>query len=140
MDTTKTKPPRYTLLIFRMITRLPILAQAMLAERGDSRIRCTGTVFCHIFHGYRPTRKEFIKKFEIEEIKEFLKIFQDNEFVQDLDTAKADRRMRKLANFLKKQTTHVHINNLLDLTIGFPSGTLPKLSTDTRYGNFLKFI
>lgn len=111
-------------------------------------VKVISICYCGNGKGYRdgvdesalPYYKNFIRQFEIEEIREFLRLFQDHEFVQDLRTAKGDERMRKLANCLKTKTTHVHINKLLDLIISFPAGTLPKISTDSRFVTDMKFI
>jgi hypothetical protein len=77
--------------------------------------------FCGNGKGYRqgvdesalPYYKKFIEMFEVKDIKEYLKLFEDKEFVYDLDTIKADRRMRKLAEYLKSKTKNVHLAKVL---------------------------
>ncbi len=87
-----------------------------------------------------PYYKSFIESFTIDEIKEFLKLFSDNEFVYDLDTSKADERMRELAKCLKEKTTNVHINKALDVIISFPKQVLPKIATDSSYKAAMKYV
>ena len=83
---------------------------------------------------------KYIKLFETSDIKIFLKLFSDNEFVGDLDKKKADKRMRKLAKHLDKKSTNVHIKKLLDLIINFPKKKLPKITMDKQYKESIKFI
>jgi len=87
-----------------------------------------------------PYYKKFIESFTVEEIKEFLRLFSDNEFVYDLDTPKSDGRMRQLAQDLKTKTNNVHINKALELIINFPKHILPKLTNDSSYKTALRFI
>ncbi len=104
--------------------------------------------FCGNGKGYKegvdenalPYYKNFIDSFKIEEVKEFLKLFEDPEFVCDLDVSKPDKRMRSLSKRLKTKTTDVHTNKVLDLIISFPEKTLPKMSTDKRYKEAMKFV
>jgi hypothetical protein len=87
-----------------------------------------------------PYYQSFIESFTVDEIKEFLKLFSDNEFVYDLDTTKADRRMRELTRELKSKTTNVHINRALEVIINFPTQLLPKLSNDSSYKTTLEYV
>jgi len=87
-----------------------------------------------------PYYKSFVESFTVDEIKEFLKLFNDNEFVQDLDTPKADERMRELAKDLKTVTTNVHINKALEVIINFPKQVLPKLANDSSYKAALRYV
>ena len=87
-----------------------------------------------------PYYKKFIENFTVDEIKEFLNLFSDNEFVSDLNIDKADKRMRNLAVKIKTKTTNVHINKCLDVVIGFPNHILPKLATDSSYKADLKYV
>jgi hypothetical protein len=87
-----------------------------------------------------PYYKSFIESFTVDEIKEFLKLFSDNEFVYDLNTSKADERMRELAKCLKGKTTNVHINKALDVLISFPKQVLPKITADSSYNAAIKYI
>lgn len=87
-----------------------------------------------------PYYKSFIESFTVDEIKEFLNLFSDNEFVYDLDTTKADGRMRELATELKAKTTNVHINKALDVIIHFPKQLLPKLANDSSYKAAFKYV
>ncbi|MEH2461126.1 hypothetical protein [Nostoc sp.] len=87
-----------------------------------------------------PYYEKFIEGFKIEEIKEYIKLFSDNEFVFDLDTPKADPRMRELANSLRDKTTDVHINKALYIISSFPKSKLPKISLDSSYQEAIKYI
>lgn len=84
--------------------------------------------------------KEFIEAFSLEDIKEFLHAFKDHEFVSDLHRGLPDTRMRGLAKYFKSKTKDTHVNNLLDLIIGFPSGRLPSLSQNGNYKEFIKYV
>ncbi len=84
---------------------------------------------------------EFIKKFTVKEVIEFLYLLQDDdEFVYDFDMNKADRRVRKLSEYFKTKTSDVHINKVLDLLISFPDRTINKISSDKRYKDTIKFV
>lgn len=87
-----------------------------------------------------PYYEIFIESFNMDEIKEFLKLFSENEFVSDLGTAKADGRMRHLAKELKTKTTNVHINKALDIIINFPNQLLHKLANDSSYKTALRYV
>ena len=77
--------------------------------------------------------KDFIKKFEQKEIKEFILLFQDDEFTIDFNKPKANERARKLAKALKDKTTNIFIHKALDLIYGFPSKILYKINKSTDY-------
>ncbi|GGF40803.1 hypothetical protein [Echinicola rosea] len=83
---------------------------------------------------------KFIESFTVTEIKEFLRLFKDPEFVTDFNYTKPDIRLRKLATFFKSKTKDVHITKVLDLIINFPKGSLQRLANDSRYKNEMKFI
>ena len=83
---------------------------------------------------------QFLQLFGIDEIKYFLDLLSDPEFVTDLDKTIPDRRIRALADSFKKQTTDIHINNVLDLIISFPQKTIYKISSDTRFKEKIKNI
>jgi hypothetical protein len=87
-----------------------------------------------------PYYVEFIESFTISEIKDFLLMFGDPEFVNDLSRNLPDQRMRKLVKFLKSKTQNIHYNNLLDLIINFPKKKLERLSLNSDYKEFIKFI
>jgi len=84
--------------------------------------------------------KEFIDNFTLDEIKEYVRLFKDNEFVVDLHTSKADDRMRKLAGDLKIKTTNVHVLKALDIIINFPRLSLSKVTNDSSYKTALKLL
>jgi len=87
-----------------------------------------------------PYYISFIESFTIDEIKEFLNLFSDNEFVYDLDEIKADGRMRELAKLLKMKTSNVHINKALDIIINFPKTRLSRLANDPSYKTTLTYV
>lgn len=111
-------------------------------------VKIISICYCGNGKGYRsgvdenalPYYKKFIDTFGIEEIKEFLKLFEDNEFVIDLHTRKADLRMRELAKLLKSKTADVHIIRALDLIINFPPKTLNRLYLDRRFKDLIKYV
>lgn len=87
-----------------------------------------------------PYYEKFIKSFSIDEIKDFLILFKDSEFVHDLITTKADQRMRDLAEDIKAKTTNVHVNKALDIIINFPKLSLTKVANSSVYETALKYI
>ncbi|MHC5855188.1 hypothetical protein [Nostoc sp.] len=87
-----------------------------------------------------PYYESFIALFKIEEIKEYIKLFNDSEFLYDLDTPKADKRMRQLANSLRDKTTNVHINKGLYIISTFPKLVLHKIHLDSTYQEAIKYI
>ena len=107
-------------------------------------------VICYVGNGsgYRegvdeqalPFYQRFIDNFEIKEIIEFLKLFEDVEFVRDFYITIPDRRLRSLIPKFKTKTSNAHINALLDFISGFPPGKLDKISQDTRYKDMIKHI
>lgn len=84
--------------------------------------------------------KKWIEAFAINEIKDFLGLFIDPEFVIDFNYSKPDRRLRNLATYFKSKTKDVHITAILDLIINFPSGSLQNIGSDKRYKEAVKFI
>jgi len=84
--------------------------------------------------------QKFIESFTITEVKDFLELFTDPEFVTDFNYVKPDRRLRTLTNFFKSKTKDPHINRVLDLILGFPYRSLEDLASDKRYKEAMKFI
>ncbi len=87
-----------------------------------------------------PFYNKFIQGFTIDEVKDFIFLFPDSEFTWDFNRSMADPRVRQLAEFLKSKTKDVQITKVLDLIIGFPSGSLPSLARSSRYTEAIKFI
>jgi len=87
-----------------------------------------------------PYYVDFIKLFGVEEIKEFIDLLFDPEFVSNFDTTKGDKRVRDLASQFKGVTDNTHINRVLDLIIQFPNKAIPKISGDIRFKEAIKFI
>lgn len=83
---------------------------------------------------------KFIEAFTLTEVKDFLQLFTDPEFVTDFNYTKPDRRLRALTKYFKSKTKDVHINKVLDLIISFPSRSLQNLISDTRYKDAMKFV
>jgi hypothetical protein len=84
--------------------------------------------------------EKFIESFTIEEVKEFLNLFNDNEFVSDLDTLMADKRMKELANSFREKTTNVHINKALYIVSNFPKQILHKIQNNSEYKEAMKYV
>lgn len=82
----------------------------------------------------------FIDNFEVKEIKEFLRLFTDPEFVGDFDRGIPNRRLRSLIPKFKTKTTDSHINAVLDFIAQFPSSRLDKVASDHRYIELMKHI
>ena len=78
--------------------------------------------------------------FGVNEVKEFVFLFNDAEFISDFWLSKPDKRLRQLANFFKSKTKDVQINKVLDLIINFPHRALHNLASDGRYKEAVKFV
>lgn len=83
---------------------------------------------------------KFIEAFTLTEIKDFLQLFSDPEFVTDFNYSKPDKRLRTLASHFKSKTKDPHINKVLDLIIGFPIRSLQALVSDARFKDSMKFV
>ncbi len=83
---------------------------------------------------------KFVEAFSLPEIRDFLHLFSDPEFVTDFNYTKPDSRLRGLAKFFKSKTKDVHINRVLDLIEVFPKGSLQNLASGNRYKDAMKFI
>jgi hypothetical protein len=87
-----------------------------------------------------PFYNQFLERFGVNEVVDFLNLFSDSEFVYDFDLVKTDARVKELAKYFKSKTTDVHINRALDVIISFPVKFLHKLPTDTRYKDAMKHV
>lgn len=83
---------------------------------------------------------QFIENFTIAEIKDFVHLLNDPEFVTDLNYSKPEARLRSLAQFFKTKTKDVYVNRILDLIIGFPSRSTQNLASDNKYKEAIKFV
>lgn len=83
---------------------------------------------------------KFLKLFGVDEIKDFLDLLNDPEFVTDLDKTTPDNRFRALARSFKSLTGDIHINDALDFIISFPQNTIQKISSDSRFKEKMKNI
>ncbi len=84
--------------------------------------------------------EKFIDMFTIEEIKVFLQLFNDNEFVLHLDMPKAEQRMRELAKQLRSKTTDVLVKKALYIISAFAGKSLHKIASDSSYKEAIKHI
>jgi len=83
---------------------------------------------------------EFINLFGVEEVKDFLKLLADPEFVIDFDKPTPDQRIRYLAEHFKSLTSNIHVNRALDLIITFPRKSIGKITSDSRYKEIVRNI
>jgi len=83
---------------------------------------------------------KFLKLFGINELKDFLDLLGDSEFVTDFNKATPDLRLRELVRYFKTLTTDIHLNNVFNLIINFPSKSIHKISTDSRFKDIIKNI
>lgn len=83
---------------------------------------------------------KFIQAFTINEIKDFLSLFNDPEFVTDFNYYVPERRLKGLATFFKSKTKDAYITKVLDLIIASPRGTLQNLGSESRYKDAMKFV
>lgn len=83
---------------------------------------------------------KFIESFTVIEVKEFVHLFDDPEFVTDFNYAKADTRLRTLAKFFKSKTKDTHVNRILDAIINAPAKSLQNLATRKEYKDSIKFV
>jgi len=90
--------------------------------------------------GALPYYSEFIDNFSYKDVKEFILLFQDDEFTRDFDTIKADNRVRDLSIKLKSKTTDIFVNKALDLIAAFGKGKMHKIHTSIDYKNIIKDI
>ncbi len=70
----------------------------------------------------------------------FLRLFNDPDFTVDFEMAKADRRVRVLAERLKTKTKNPLIIRALNLVIAQPEGTLRKLNAVTKFKEALQSL
>lgn len=87
-----------------------------------------------------PIYREFISRFGIEEIKEFIILFGDSEFTVDLYKTKPDRRIRLLCDIFLNKVENIHIKNMLAYIKNYPATQLGKMSLMSEYKNLLKNI
>lgn len=78
-----------------------------------------------------PIYNELINRFGDEEITIFCKLFEDHEFIGDLNKTTASARAQSLAYFLKGKTHNVLIQNTLSEICN--ANNLPKLSLVTTF-------
>ena len=82
----------------------------------------------------------FIENFTVNEIKDFVHLFVDSEFVTDLNYSKPDERLRGLVKFFKTKTKDVYLNRILDLIEGFPKGSMQNIASESHYKEAIKFV
>lgn len=84
--------------------------------------------------------KKYINNFDDQDIYDFLDLFTDPEFVNDLNMPKAEKRMKNLATFLKGKTKDLHRNKLLDIIANMPTSTLYNVSSVKQFKDNFKFM
>ncbi len=83
---------------------------------------------------------QFIEGFTVSEIKEFLSLFKDAEFVTDFDYPQPDGRLRNITKFFKSKTKDIYINRVLDLILEYPARKLQSLADDKRYKEAMQYV
>jgi len=81
---------------------------------------------------------EFIKRFHDDEIKIFISLFKDHEFVGDLDKTKAIVRAKALSTFLKEKTENVFLKKALNVIES--ASKIEKVADTTEYKEAVKNI
>lgn len=83
---------------------------------------------------------KFMESFTVTEIKDFVHLFSDSEFVTDLNYSMPENRLRGLVKFFKTKTKDVYLNRILDLIMDFPKGSMQNISSESKYKETIKFI
>jgi hypothetical protein len=87
-----------------------------------------------------PHYRDFIGKFTLEEIKEFVKLFDDIEFKTDFHKPIATKRVKKLCKFLLTKSGHIHVNNLLEHVINSDDSVVFKVNQETIFKKSIQNI
>ncbi len=87
-----------------------------------------------------PIYKEFIDRFGIDEIREFILLFEDSEFTVDFYKPTADKRLRKLCEHLLTKVDNIHYKNILEHIINYPHKTWDKMSSMGDFKNLVQKI
>lgn len=87
-----------------------------------------------------PIYKEFIDRFGIEEIREFILLFEDSEFTVDFYKPTADKRLRKLCTHLLTKVDNIHYKNIIEHIINYPHKTWDKMSNMSDFKNLINKI
>jgi len=82
-----------------------------------------------------PYYKKFIDKFYDDEIKIYLNLFSDHEFIGDFERAKVVNRVKTLTILLLDKTENLFLKKALQLIID--SSRIDKVSTTTAFKNLL---
>lgn len=90
--------------------------------------------------GAAPYYNKFIEAFTVPEVRDFLHLFSDPEFVTDFNYTKSDKRLRALAAYFKTRTSDIYITRVLDLIIAFPNYSLQNLANASTYQEAMKFV
>ena len=87
-----------------------------------------------------PIYKEFIDRFGIYEIKEFILLFSDSEFTVDFYKKTPNKRLRELCAHFITKIDNIHYKNMLNYIKEYPNSTWDKISNTTEYKQLLKNI
>lgn len=82
--------------------------------------------------------EKFIRKFTDENIKEFLRLFDDTEFTLDLDKDKADKRMKKLTLMLEENVQDIRVKKALEKIRKFADKKLSLIHKDSDFKSLIK--
>lgn len=83
--------------------------------------------------------KQFVNQFSLNEIKDFIFLFDDQEFVTDFYLPKPQSRAKRLSLKLSNMSKDSYINQILNFIINF-RGSLQDISKDSRFKELVKFI
>ena len=75
--------------------------------------------------------KEFIKRFHDDEIRIFITLFKDHEFIGDLDKTKAIARAKELSKFLIEKTENTFLKKALEVIANAPK--IEKVADTSEY-------
>jgi len=85
-----------------------------------------------------PFYKSFINRFQDDEIKIFISLFKDHEFISDLDKTKTITRTKQLVNLLIEKTENTFLLRLLNIIKN--SSRIDKVADTTEYKEALANI
>ena len=87
-----------------------------------------------------PIYKEFIDRFGLDEIRDFILLFDDSEFTVDFYKSKSDKRLRNLCDYLISKVDNIHYKNILEYIKNYPHTTWDKMSSMSEYKNLINKI
>ncbi len=84
-----------------------------------------------------PIYKEFIDRFGLEEINEFVVLFSDSEFTVDFYKTTPNKRIRALCKYLASKTEDIHYKKMLEYLANYTSTSWEKVSMMGEYKKLL---